>query len=45
LLSFLATTFDAAASLAQWDRSLECVIGTPGRPRPVTAGKGRGPTA
>ncbi|HEX6018955.1 MAG TPA: DUF5996 family protein [Burkholderiaceae bacterium] len=35
LLSFLQTTYRAAADLGQWDRSLECRIGVPGRPRPL----------
>lgn len=35
LLSFLNTTYRAAADLAQWDRGLECGIGVPGRPRVV----------
>ena len=35
LLSFLQTTYRAAADLGQWDRSLECQIGVPGRPRPL----------
>ena len=37
LLSFLTTTYHAAAELAQWDRSLDCDFGVPGRPRPVRA--------
>jgi hypothetical protein len=35
LLSFLQTTYRAAADLATWDRALECDIGTPSRPRVV----------
>lgn len=35
LMRFLQTTYRAAADLAAWDRSLECKIGVPGRPRPV----------
>jgi hypothetical protein len=36
LLSFLASTYAAAADLAGWDRAaLECDYGQPGRPRPV----------
>jgi hypothetical protein len=36
LMEFLTSTYDAAASLAKWDRaSLECSFGVPGRPRPV----------
>jgi hypothetical protein len=35
LLSFLQSTYRAAASLGDWDRSLECGIGVPGRPRAV----------
>ena len=35
LLRFLETTYRAAAELAQWDRSLECDLGVPRRPRPV----------
>ncbi|MGZ6141213.1 MAG: DUF5996 family protein [Myxococcaceae bacterium] len=36
LLEFLATTYEAAATLAGWDRAaLECPLGIPGRPRPV----------
>ena len=37
LLSFLETTYRAAADLAHWDRSLDCRIGIPGRPRLVEA--------
>lgn len=40
LLRFLETTYRAAADLAGWDRSLECGIGVPGRPRPVQAAAG-----
>ena len=35
LMSFLQTSYRAAADLAQWDRSLDCDGGVPGRPRPV----------
>jgi len=35
LLSFLQTTYRAAADLATWDRALECDIGAPSRPRAV----------
>lgn len=35
LVRFLETTYRAAADLAGWDRSLECAVGVPGRPRPV----------
>jgi hypothetical protein len=36
LLSFLSSTYAAAADLARWDRAaLECDLGQPGRPRPV----------
>ena len=35
LMSFLQTTYRAAADLAAWDRVLECGIGVPRRPRPV----------
>jgi Family of unknown function (DUF5996) len=36
LLSFLATTYDAAARLGSWDRAaLECQLGIPGTPRPI----------
>jgi hypothetical protein len=35
LLRFLGTTYRAAADLAGWDRSLDCAIGVPRRPRPV----------
>ena len=35
LLRFLETTYRAAADLGGWDRSLECGMGVPGRPRPV----------
>jgi hypothetical protein len=38
LLRFLQTTYRAAADLADWDRSLECSIGMPRRPRPVRPG-------
>jgi Family of unknown function (DUF5996) len=36
LLDFLTRTYVAAADAAHWDRaSLECALGTPGRPRPL----------
>jgi Family of unknown function (DUF5996) len=35
LLAFLESTYRAAADLSHWDRSLECEIGVPGRPRPM----------
>jgi hypothetical protein len=36
LLSFLETTYAAAADNAHWDReNLECDLGEPGRPRRV----------
>jgi hypothetical protein len=36
LLGFLQSTYQAAATLARWDRAaLECPVGQPGRPRPV----------
>jgi Family of unknown function (DUF5996) len=36
LLEFLTSTYDAAAVNGNWDRAaLECVMGVPGRPRPV----------
>jgi hypothetical protein len=36
LLSFLSSTYAAAADRAGWDRAaLECDLGKPGRPRPV----------
>ena len=36
LMEFLQSTYDAAASLAKWDRkSLECGLGEVGKPRPV----------
>ena len=35
LARFLETTYRAAADLGAWDRSLECGVGVPGRPRPV----------
>ncbi len=40
LLLFLQTSYRAAADLAQWDRSLECSYGEPGRPRAVRAASG-----
>jgi hypothetical protein len=37
LMEFLQSTYDAAADLAAWDRAaLECPIGEPGHPRPVS---------
>lgn len=33
LTAFLTSTYRAAADLAQWDRTLECETGAPGRPR------------
>ena len=35
LLSFLQSTYRAAADLADWDRALECSIGAPRQPRAV----------
>lgn len=35
LMSFLQTTWRAAADLAHWDAELECELGVPGRPRPL----------
>jgi hypothetical protein len=35
VLSFLRTTYDAAASLGGWDRTLDCELGQPRRPRSV----------
>jgi hypothetical protein len=36
LLSFLQSTYEAAANLAGWDRAaLECELGRPGIPRPI----------
>jgi hypothetical protein len=36
LLSFLQSTYDAAATLGAWDRAaLECQLGQPGVPRPL----------
>ena len=35
LLSFLQSTYRAAARSAEWDPGLECELGAPGRPRPV----------
>jgi Family of unknown function (DUF5996) len=38
LLEFLQSTYDAAADLGRWDRTmLECPSGEPGRPRPTEA--------
>lgn len=37
LLEFMQSTFEAAASKAGWDRSLECDLGAPRRPRPTNA--------
>jgi hypothetical protein len=36
LMSFLQSTYEAAADLAKWDRAaLECALGTPGVPRQI----------
>jgi hypothetical protein len=36
LMDFLQSTYEAAASLAKWDRkALECALGQPGKVRPV----------
>ena len=36
LLTFLMSTYHAAATLGKWDRdALECPIGVPGKPRPL----------
>jgi Family of unknown function (DUF5996) len=36
LMEFLLSTYEAAASKGNWDRSsLETAIGVPGRPRPI----------
>jgi hypothetical protein len=38
LMDFLASTYEAAASLGKWDRAaLECAPGVPGQPRAVEA--------
>jgi hypothetical protein len=38
LMEFLMSTYDAAASLGKWDRAaLECAIGVPGKPRPLSS--------
>jgi Family of unknown function (DUF5996) len=37
VLAFLQSTYEAAATLGQWDRAaLECPLGVPGRPRRVS---------
>jgi Family of unknown function (DUF5996) len=37
LLTFLQSTYEAAANCGNWDRSaLECVFGRPGIPRPIS---------
>ena len=37
LMDFLQATYDAAADLGRWDRAaLECPLGEPGRPRPMS---------
>ena len=35
LLTFLQSTYEAAATNGRWDRTLECAVGQPGIPRPV----------
>lgn len=35
LMSFLESTYRAAADLADWDSALECAVGQPRRPRPL----------
>jgi Family of unknown function (DUF5996) len=40
LMSFLQSTYRAAARLAHWDAALECAVGVPGQPRAVPAGTG-----
>jgi hypothetical protein len=36
-MEFLQSTYDAAADGAKWDRSaLECALGRPRHPRPVS---------
>lgn len=35
LLEFMQSTFEAAAALGAWDRSLDCPMGKPGSPRPT----------
>jgi len=45
LLSFLETTYRAAADLATWDPALECDIGAAGRPRPVRPPEGSATTS
>jgi hypothetical protein len=37
LLRFLETTYRAAADLGHWNRDLECELGVPRRPRPVSS--------
>jgi hypothetical protein len=36
LMRFLETSFDAAAKLGVWDRTLQCALGVPRRPRAVS---------
>jgi hypothetical protein len=37
LMDFLQSTYDAAADLGRWDRAaLDCLLGEPGRPRPMS---------
>ena len=35
VLDFLETSYDAAAACGEWDRSLDCSLGVPGKVRPV----------
>jgi Family of unknown function (DUF5996) len=43
LLSFLESTYEAAANLAHWDRAaLECLLGVPGVPRATKLAQPRG---
>ena len=36
LMAFLESTYEAAASLGEWDRSLECARGLKGKPLPIS---------
>ena len=36
LIAFLQSTYEAAAALGNWDRTLECAPGEKGKPLPIT---------
>ena len=44
LMSFLQSTYRAAADLAAWDPALECSLGVPRQPRRLPPAEGPAPS-